>query len=479
MCNIIKCIICFVLLKVIHCNIVSNNDIAAINYIIDFNQCIQLCDLNKDDTYKECKLKCYIDFGSIGYKNNFSFGVAPDRLMADINQSVKNLNLNDNTNSQNDDNTVKHFSVSMDIKSLTNKLQQKYIKSIDSINENILFTKESLLEMFNDDSYLLSALNNISNNTYHTLRQLTRNINDSKKINSNIVDTLTHVAVNNKFIKLFGEALNNLNGSRSITKELINNVKNDFSENECLSRCDISTKHLRSVFDNTNDIFNEDVIDEDSINDIYQHCINQCKYINQVYETYSNITVNGVMTQHINNNVSSNMLNKRDNRCNSNINCVKNKNNILECSYSDNNLFFNRIDGCSIPGIVNWSFAYDQTVLLPSCNGHDACYHCNPTDTDINSNNESITTNEYLTCNKMLRENGEKACDNYNFGSVFDTIKGRIKCYQEVETMVLAVDVAGWKSYSDDRNYTNNDKTGCLCNPSVRQISGQNFIVKK
>jgi len=206
----------------------------------------------------------------------------------------------------------------------------------------------------------------------------------------------------------------------------------------------------------------------------------QCKYINQVYEIYGNITVDDIKNQHLNKrNIVNKKLKRGKETCNANFNCVRNNNNILECKYSDNNPFFDRIDGCSIPGVANWSFAYDETVLLPACNGHDACYHCNPVDNDINNNNESVNTNEYLTCNKLFRENGEKACDSYNFGSTFDTIKGRIKCYQEVETMVLAVDVAGWKSYSDDRNYTNNDKTGCLCNSSVRQISGEKFVIKK
>jgi len=159
----------------------------------------------------------------------------------------------------------------MDIKSLTNKLQQKYVKSIDSINGNELFTKDTLLEIFNDDAYLISAFNNINNNTFHTLRQLAGNINESQKVNSDIVNTLTHVVIDNKFFKLFGNAVQKLSGN--ITKNLIDNVKNDFSENECFSRCEISTKHLHSVFDNTKDVFNEDVIDEDSIKEIHEHCI--------------------------------------------------------------------------------------------------------------------------------------------------------------------------------------------------------------
>jgi len=94
--NIFKYIIPFVLLKVIYGDFISNNDITAINYIIDFNQCIQSCDLNQNSNNKDCKLNCYINFGSIGYKNNFSFGVAPDKLISDINQSLKNFKLNDN-----------------------------------------------------------------------------------------------------------------------------------------------------------------------------------------------------------------------------------------------------------------------------------------------------------------------------------------------------------------------------------------------
>lgn len=208
--------------------------------------------------------------------------------------------------------------------------------------------------------------------------------------------------------------------------------------------------------------------------------ISQCRFINEVYELYGNINPNDIdITSKMKRSVDKKRLNRSNENCSNKIKCKKNNNNVMECNYEDNNIFFDRIDGCSIPGLASWSFIYNKSILLPACNGHDACYHCNPVDTDANSHNESVATEEYLTCNKKLRENGENSCENYDYGNSFDTIKGKIKCYQEVESMVLAVDIAGWKSYTNDRTFTNGETTGCLCNRGVRAISGQNFLIKK
>jgi len=51
---------------------------------------------------------------------------------------------------------------------------------------------------------------------------------------------------------------------------------------------------------------------------------------------------------------------------------------------------------------IEFKFQYDKTILLPACNGHDACYHCNPVDTNANNDKESVDTNEYLSCNNMI-----------------------------------------------------------------------------
>jgi len=451
---------------------ISNNDVKAVSHVIDFQQCVQNCNLNQENI-RDCKLNCYINFGSLGYRNNFSFGVAPDKLLFDINNQVKAFKIND-SDANNDE--VKISSLYDNAKSLLNTLNQKYIKSVNLNDENAPLTKENLLELFKDDKLLSDAFNYISNDTYYTLKQLTKNINNSQKTHPTLINTLLYTSLNNQYGDLMSKFNNNNNGE--ITKNIIDSTKDYFSENECISRCDISSQHLTSVFSNTINEFNEEFLNENDINEIYQHCIKQCKYINSVYDLYGNITINEINRTHLNKrNILKKKLLRSNENCATSMVCKMNQNNIMECEYEDNKPFFNRIDGCSVPNEAEWTFVYDKSILLPSCNGHDACYHCNPIDTNPNSNKESLVTDEYLSCNKKFRENGEKACDSYNYGSTIDTIKGKIKCYQEVESMVLAVDVAGWESYSNDRNFANNDTTGCLCNGSIRKVSAQNFIV--
>lgn len=441
---------------------ISNNDVEVISHVIDFQQCIQNCNLNKENI-KDCKLNCYINFGSLGYRNNFSFGLAPDKLLFDINNQVKAFKINDlNADNSNEDNKI--YSLYNNTKSLLNSLNKKYIQSVNLNDENTLVTREYLLELFKDDKFLSDAFNNINNDTYNTLKQLIKNINDSRKTNPTLLNTLLYTSLNNEYGDLVGKLLNKVDGG--ITKNIIDGTKNDFSESECISRCNISSQHLTSVFINAINEFNEELLNKNDINDIYQHCIKQCKYINHVYELYGNVTLNEINDTFSNKRslskriVEKKKLLRSNENCATNMACKTNQNNIMECKYEDNKLFFNRIDGCSVPGNAEWSFAYDKSILLPSCNGHDACYHCNPIDTNSNSDLESLVTDEYLSCNKKLRENGEKLCDSYDYGSTFNTVKGKIKCYQEVESMVLAVDVAGWQSYTNDRTFTNSDKTG-------------------
>lgn len=98
--KLFKYILFSLLLKIIYCINISNLDIEAISYVVDFQQCIQNCKLNQINN-KNCKLNCYIDFGSLGYKNNFSFGVAPDKLLFDINNQVKAFKINNYNNLNN------------------------------------------------------------------------------------------------------------------------------------------------------------------------------------------------------------------------------------------------------------------------------------------------------------------------------------------------------------------------------------------
>jgi hypothetical protein len=453
--------------------------VEVVSHIVDFQQCIQNCNVNNQTSDKNCKLDCYIDFGSLGYRNSFSSGVAPDKLMLDINKQVKAFKIPDVSDSNDvNSNDIKLNSIYNNAQSLIKSMNQKYIKTDVDYNDNAPLTRQNLLELFEDDKYLYDAFNYISNSTYSTLKQLTKSINENNQASSNIINTLLYTSLNNNYGDLIHKFTKNISGN--ITKNIIQNARTNFSKDKCITKCNLSTEHLSSVFSGAEQEFNEKVIDDNSINEIHEHCLNQCDFINEVYELYGNMDTNEINnTYKMKRSMDKNKFNRSNELCNNKIICKKNQNDVMVCNYSDNTPFFNRIDGCSIPGMVNWSFAYDKTILLPACNGHDACYHCNPVDSDPSSTNESLGTEEYLSCNNKLRQNGEKLCNNYNFGSSFDTIKGKVKCLQEVESMVLAVDVAGWKSYTGDRNVVNSDTTHCICNRGVREISAQNFLINK
>lgn len=84
---------------------------------------------------------------------------------------------------------------------------------------------------------------------------------------------MIYTSLYNNFGNIIDKYTNSSNISGRITRNIIENGKSNFSEVECVIRCNVSTEHLTSVFNNTEEEFNEKVIDENSINEIHNHCL--------------------------------------------------------------------------------------------------------------------------------------------------------------------------------------------------------------